>query len=327
MKPWGELTRLGRLRRLHRLARRALAEYRVPVSRVELITEDLNAVYRVRTGSGDGFVLRVGATGPIGHDVGQVRCEVTWLQALASHTDLAVPVPVPSRSGDLITEVSDPGVPDARTCVLFEWLPGRTVDGRITAGSLEAYGRLAAGLHRHAARFRFPQACRPLSYDRVFPFDEPVVLFDDGVLSPARRTLFRAAEQLVSEAIARLRAAEPMRILHGDLHVWNVLVHGGVAAAIDFEDLVMGWPVQDLGIALYYLSLRPGYREMLNAFRRGYEEVAPWPDHTGDEITAFIAGRTLVLANDVELLVRAGDEFDRAGFMERAEWRLREILS
>jgi Ser/Thr protein kinase RdoA (MazF antagonist) len=327
MKPWDELTRLGKLRRLHSLATRALRSYDIRPDRVTLLHEELNAVYRVADAAGNRFVLRIGTTGPIGHSPDQVRCEVAWLQALRSGTGLAVPAPVPATSGDPLSVVEAPGVPDPRTCVLFRWLPGTQLADRLTTSNLAAYGALAAGLHVHGRRFVPDPELRPLAYDRVFPFDEPVVLFDPGVLAPGRRSLFRDAEALVAGAIDRLRGAEPMRILHGDLHVWNVLVHRGIAAAIDFEDLLMGWPVQDLGIALYYLHARPGYEDMKAAFRSGYETVAPWPERIGGEIAVFIAGRTLVLANDVVLLERAGDDIDAPAFFDRAERRLRDILA
>lgn len=327
MKPWHELTRPGRLRRLHALARGALEAYGLESAEVVLLAEDLNAVYSVRCADGRRYALRVGTAGPIGHSVDQVRCELAWLQALASDTDLAVPVPVPTTSGELLSVVQGAGVPDPRTCVLFGWLPGIRLKGHLTPANLEAYGSLAAALHEHAARFAPGSDLHPLTYDRVFPFDEPVVLFDRGVLAGDRRALFREAAALVDAAVDRLREEEPPRFLHGDLHVWNVLVHRGVAAAIDFEDLLMGWPVQDLGISLYYLHMRPGYGDLLAAFRSGYEALAPWPERARREIETFIAGRALVLANDVELLRRAGDEVDDAAFFDRAEARLRTILA
>ena len=90
-----------------------------------------------------------------------------------------------------------------------------------------------------------------------------------------------------------------MRLLHGDFHVWNVLVHRGQLAAIDFEDLMWGWPIQDIGTAFYYLFHRPDFAAVRDGFRRGYEQVSPWPEAEPGDLETFIAGRALVLANDV----------------------------
>ena len=118
-----------------------------------------------------------------------------------------------------------------------------------------------------------------------------------------------------------------MQIVHGDLHIWNVLVSRWGLGAIDFEDHLWGWPVQDLGVTLYYLEGHDGYRERLAGIRRGYETVAPWPERYPGEIAAFIAARTLVLANDVILLEREEEPgLDAGAFFARAEARLRRLL-
>ncbi|HSG85509.1 MAG TPA: phosphotransferase, partial [Candidatus Limnocylindrales bacterium] len=250
-------------------------------------------------------------------------------------TGLRVPVPVPNRAGDAVTRVEVRGVPDARDCVLFDWVPGRQLDDDLRPDTMAAYGALAAQLHEHAATFRPSPTFEIVRYDRVFPFDQPVILFDPAhtsFVTDAQREVFRAGAEVVEGAIESLRAREPARVLHGDLHRWNVLVErrsGGAApalAAIDFEDLCWGWPVQDLAIALYYLHEEPTYPEILPAFRAGYESVRPWPDATGDEIATLIAGRAIVLANDVELLEDPEVRADGLTYMARFERRVRRLL-
>jgi Ser/Thr protein kinase RdoA (MazF antagonist) len=316
--PWDSLTRIGRLRRIAALARVALSSYGLEPARLRLLADDSNTIYQVDSEQGR-FVLRVGRGGVIGHSVEQVGSEVSWLAAIARDHAGRAPVPVATPAGDLLVRASHPGVPETRTCVLFGWLPGALLDRHLTRTNLEAYGALAAALHEHAAGFAPASGATPLRWDRIFPFDEPAVLFDEF----PGGSIYRDTADLVAE---RLRSMPgPMRLIHGDLHVWNVLVHRGETAAIDFEDHMWGWPAQDLGVALYYLHGRPGFPDMEAAIRRGYERVASWPEH----VTAFIAGRTLVLANDVVLLAASGEEsdLDVAAFFDRAGRRLRAILT
>lgn len=326
MKDWGQLTRIGKRRRLGALARAALSRYDIGTARIRLLTDDTNAVFRVGTERG-AYVLRVGRGGAIGHSVEQVRSEVGWLAALATQSSARVPEPIASSEGELLVRVAAPGVPEARTCVLFRWIPGRLLDGHLDEPHLEAYGALAAHLHEHARTFVPGDTAAPLRWDRLFPFDEPVILFD-AALPARRRSLYGDAADLVTDHIARLGASEPMRLIHGDLHVWNVLTHRSTAAAIDFEDHMWGWPVQDLGVALYYLHGRPGFADMITAVRRGYERIAAWPAERQEHVMAFVAGRALVIANDVRLLDEAGeDDLDVAAFFARTDRRLRAILS
>lgn len=330
VKPWEHLTRIGRIRRLRALVERALEEYDLGVVAMRLITDETNTLFRLRAGDGAEYVARVGLDGPIAHSLEEVEAETAWLAALERDTDLAVSRPVPDRRGRLVVRLGLPGVNEERNVVIFRWIPGSLLDDRLTPENLEAYGRLAAALHLHAAGYR-PEARAPLpTYDRVFPFDEPVVLFEPAhgeFLPPDRRALFEEARSLVADSIGLLQAREPMRLLHGDLHVWNVLVTPTGLGAIDFEDLMWGWPVQDIATSMYYMQLRPDFTAVRARFRAGYEQLAPWPEQDPGEVDVFIAGRALVLANDVLLMMDDPLEtFDVPAFFTRSENRLRNVL-
>jgi Ser/Thr protein kinase RdoA (MazF antagonist) len=329
MRDFYQLTPSGRARRVRRVAVRALESYDLGVRTVRLLTNETNGVFRIDATDGQRYVLRVGRGGTIGHSSAQVRSEVEWLMALARDTDLRVRVLVPNAVGGMVTQVEVDGVPGARDCVLFRWLSGRPLDRALTRPNLVAYGTLAARLHEHAGTFRPSPEFSIVRYDRVFPFDQPVVLFDPALaisVSEAQRAVFKAATERVQGTIEILRRREPMRVLHGDLHRWNVLVDRAGVSAFDFEDLTWGWPVQDLAIALYYLAWEDGYPDLLAAFRTGYEGIRPWPDETGTEIDTFIAGRALVLANDVQLLEEPEYKVEASAWMARFEGRIRALL-
>ncbi len=325
---FSDLTRHGRARRLRLVARRALEERGLEDCSLAFLGDDTNTLFRARTAGGEGFVVRIGVHGPIAHSPEETTAETAWLTALR-RVGLTVPEPVPDRRGRLVSVLSAPGVEGARVVVVFRWLPGILLHERFTPENLAAYGRLAARLHGPAAAFR-PPGDPPLPcYDRLFPFREPEVLFAPNpgpLLPPDRLAVFARAATRVERAIAR-RRGEPPRLLHGDFHVWNVLVHRGQLAPIDFEDLMWGWPIQDIATAFYYLHQRPDFAEVRDGFRRGYEQVAPWPEAEPGELETFIAGRALVLANSVLLMppdTTAG--LDVPEFFARAERRLRAIL-
>lgn len=328
MRDFYTLTERGRARRLRGLAFKALEHYDLSMARLRLITNGTNGIFRVDTTDGQKFVLRVCLAGEIGHSAAQLNSEMLWLAALGRDTDLTVPMPLPARSGDLFVTASAPGVPEPRHCVVFGWVPGQDISERLTAPHIEKWGAFAARLHAHGAAFQPPPEFQIVRYDRPFPFDEPVVLFDEAhraLLPPPREALFRQALARVEAAIRRLcGSGEAPRVLHGDLHKWNVRVSRGRIGAVDFEDLMWGWPVQDIATTLYYHQLGDDYPAIRAAFRRGYETVSPWPERVPGEIDTFIAGRALVLANDVLLMPEW--QAEAPAFMARAEKRLRAIL-
>jgi len=327
VKPFDGLTEGGRTRRLRRLALAALEQYDLEVASVRFFARHSNSLFVVKTDGGERLILRVGVNGPAGHPRTQVESELMWIEALSRDTDLVVPEPIKNRAGSSVTSLAVDGVPDERNVVVFRWIDGRISDESVSAAAMRSIGVLAAKLHRHGATFRPAPSFSVLTYDRVFPYDEPVVLLDgdhDGLMPPTRQAVFREAHDQAMAAINQLRRAEPMRIIHGDLHRWNVKIKGGVAAPFDFEDLLWGWPVQDIAITWYYQWSRNDFRSLNDAFRDGYETVVQWPERYPGEIDRLIAGRTLVIGNYV--LIQPEWRFAAGETLDRGERRIRDLL-
>lgn len=302
MKPYNTLTVNGQARRLRRLAFTVLRQYDLQVERLSLVTNDMNGIFRLDVHSGQKYILRV-TLPETGHTRDHITAEMDWLAALARDTDLSVPRPIPARDGSLVVEAGAPGVPEPRLCAIFTWVPGTNLARHITPPNLSRLGELMARLHIHASTYQPPVGLSLLRFDRVYPFTDPVVLFDEvytALFSPRQRLIYRQAYDRVQSAIDRLKAgAEPMRILHGDLHQWNVRYYRGVLSPIDFEDLMFGWPVQDIATTLYYFIDSPDYHFFHDAFQTGYTRQCPWPERHPSEIDTFIAARGLGMVNFV----------------------------
>ena len=89
-------------------------------------------------------------------------------------------------------------------------------------------------------------------------------------------------------------------MVHADLHEDNAFIQpdGGIAI-LDFDDCMLGWPVQDLGVTVWALSAHDAFLELERALREGYERVAPWPERVPGEVRVFAAARSLNMANYV----------------------------
>ena len=61
---------------------------------------------------------------------------MTWLQALNAGTDVPVPKPVLNKNGRPITTTQIEGVPGVRHGVLFDWIPGRPLEERLSPQNL-----------------------------------------------------------------------------------------------------------------------------------------------------------------------------------------------
>jgi len=328
MKPFSSLTVRGQARRLRTLALNALTCYDLELARLRLVSNDMNGIFRIDTCAGRKFILRV--TLPQGgHNLDHVAAEMDWLAALARDTDLSVPVPLPAKDGSLVVEAAAAGVPEPRLCAVFSWVPGKDLVEDMSTANIARLGELMARLHSHALSYRPPAGLSLLRFDQVFPFPEPVVLFDPPYASlfpPKRRAVYQQAIDWAQESIQRLIASgEPMRILHADLHQWNVRIARGVLSPIDFEDLMLGWPVQDIATTLYYF-LDENYARLRAAFQEGYTRHGAWPERQPGEIDSFIAARGVGLANFILNDPNPEWKSQAEEFIELVETRLRRLL-
>ena len=317
MKTWEELSERGKLGRMRTLALRAIEQYDVEVSKLSVIGGFTNALFRVDTPTGP-LALRVDLLED--HSEADNDIELEWLDAISADGVINVGAPIRTRSNHFYTYAEAAGVPNPRRCTLFTWVPGGPIADRPNAGVFEAYGRLSAQLHNHGATYR--PAVRPMEWDRVFYYPEevdPVVyhLHADRFPSGGLEVVERAIE-IVTPVLASISEHQ---IIHGDLHIWNVHARRNEVWALDFEDVMWGSRAQDLGISLYYLRNRPDGAELTESFRRGYEQVSPWPA-TETELAMFVAARALMFVN----LIFNLELSDRDEFLARLVTRLQKFL-
>jgi Ser/Thr protein kinase RdoA (MazF antagonist) len=327
MKPFHALTNQGRTRRLRHMALAALDRYDLEPTQVSLLTVETNALFDVRTAS-DRYVLRINA--PNARTICEIRSELAWLGALRQDTDLVVPEPVPTRDGEGVVTAEARGVPEARHCVLFRWIPGRLLGDRLSPDTARALGGVLARLHQHANTFQAPAGFSSTRLDTAWTFGKPGAVYDDGpdvLWPPARRHPVRQAAARVQVLLDELYAkSEDLRFLHIDFHPGNIKRLGDDFAVLDFDDSRWAYPLQDIGIALFYLLDEPNYQELKRSFLEGYSHVRPEFSVAPDKLDVCIAARQIDLLSYV-LHGNVLSSDDLAAWLERVEQRLKKCLA
>jgi len=298
VKPFEELTKLGRVRRMRNLARAALGAYDLDFEHLFLARYAGNALYRVyshddrgRGGAGGlfepgQFLLRIHWPGYREKDA--IGLELAWLSALRQERDLPVPEPVPTRDGDLFVEMSSPGIPDPHCCSLLRWVKGRRIGDRAVCKHYAAQGRLMADMHGVSETWRPPEGAGSREYDwnglfkeipaLGLPVEDVWSLLPDDCLSP-----FESVAHRVRGVMDTLQARrDTYGLIHADLGVdANLLFWRGHPRAIDFDELGFGYWIYDLAVALEHCREQrdfPSYRDaLLNAYSEsrtlGQEQV------------------------------------------------------
>ncbi len=302
-----------------KVAFEALRRYDVSPLRVRLAAESFNSVFRVTTASAV-YALRVGAVLQI-HPEGTAAVEAAWHRRLRQQ-GVCVPDVMPNADGELATLVRDGQAEhEPRICILFDWVPGRSLRSNLTERRSAALGRLSARLQQDAAAWSPPGAGEVLQADRVLYWRLPEQLS----LAGSRfgfGTLFVDAQARAQSVLDWLwqNPPHPPHLVHGDLSPQNVIVsprHGLVP--IDFQDTVRGFDIQDLSITVAALRRCPHGDRLVDAFRSGYAECRPWPDVSPALFDSLIAARALHQMNlTLNLADIDGLESYVAGHAERA---------
>ena len=305
MRPFSALTERGQALRLRRMALAALSHYELPLKKVRLVANHLNGIFRVDTEEGEVYALRISE--PTWRTDDELQTELRWLQRLSHETTISVPQLFLNTEGTLITRVTCEGIPEPRRAVLMSWIRGRLLSEHLTAQNFTKLGVLAARLHEHAAQWIIPPELNVRVRNSLYVRGETDELHErNRELFPEKSyAIFEHVREQVQQAYERLyRDGQGVRIIHADLHQENVKVFRGTLHPFDFEDVILGYPVQDIAQTfsdlLFFSSLdNMEYQLLRDAFIQGYSSYLPWPEAYPGQIDTFMAGQQLWRTNFV----------------------------
>ncbi|WP_299445113.1 phosphotransferase enzyme family protein [uncultured Phycicoccus sp.] len=292
---YDELDEAAQIEALRPVAREAATAFGLEVQRLEPVLHAYNTTFRVDTVDGRRVALRVGTNSK--STPANVTAQQAWQEAIATETDVAVPRPLRTGSGDWFVTTSPAGLDRPVLVTAASWLEGE--DARDHAGTEWAHslGRTTALLHRHATDWSLPAGATLPRFDDPL-FGDPEVLPSAAGLSRAERGVVEEGLGRAREAFARVYADAAVLPLHADLHGGNLKWHQGRIAVFDFDDAGLGVPVLDLAITSFYLR-RSAADGAEAALRAGYAEVSPLPEVDPADLEALVASRQLLLANDL----------------------------
>ena len=310
MKPFRELSRRGRLRRLRALASTALTAYGLDGARLSFIQYGENTIYRVdvpgssaSTGSSipyipNRYVLRIHAMG----DVEAIASELTWLAALNQEAGLPVPAPVATPEGKLLATITTPGMPHGRVVSLMRWLDGQRYRNGLRTKQLMALGQVVARLHAFSAGWQPPSGFTRPHWNWEAQLGGSMFEHSREELVASMPSQLQEPFQAVSQEARRVMeglGTEPdaYGLIHADLYPENVLFKGGEAFPIDFEDCGYGYWMWDIAVALCQWAWSKDWERMRDAFREGYARLRILPEAQWANLDLFVATQiaTMVL--------------------------------
>jgi Ser/Thr protein kinase RdoA (MazF antagonist) len=286
------------------IAERALPRWGIESSRLSLVANAENCVFRVETPDSRTYVLRIHRPGY--HSLAELESEFIWTQAL-SDAGISVSVGFPTLDGSGYAEEPAPDGDSTRLVGLIEWVDGQILNDVIEresgtdqiANRFEQIGRIAARIHNQASAWSPPRGFVRHQFDVPgFVGDTPFWgrFWDVPILRPRQRAvLLRARDGIESLLGDYGKSPEIYSMIHADLHPKNfVITESGGLHVIDFDDAGFGWHQYELAVALSELEEEPYFAEIQQALVTGYRSLRPLSEEALSLIPLFLVIRSLV---------------------------------
>ena len=280
------------IKQLEAFSFQILSSYPIDVKSVVSINYEYNATLKVETTDGQLFALRINTNSPRTPE--NLRAEIAFVRLLAEDGRVKVPHPIENREGNFYTSILHEASGRMFHCVLYSWILGEELEEEPqNEQQLFALGAAMATMHLAVEGFDLPEGSSLPIFDDPLWWTEDFLLSEKSVLDAEAKDLISQALAAIKSGVAKFYANGTPRVIHADMHGGNALWYEGSLSVIDFDDCGIGFPLQDLATALYYLDTP----EQDAAFRQGYESIAPVPQCSEKEMSMLFLQRRIVLLN------------------------------
>ena len=268
--------------------------YDLKPTALERLDTERDDTFRVTTSRGE-LVLKVAHPQD---DPSVIDLQLAALEHAAS-VDPGLPLQrlVRTRAGERAVESA------GRIARVYEWMPGQLARSTSpTPAQLNASGVMLGRLNLALSTFEHPAAGRSHAWDlRQLP------ALRELPANPGTAEILERFDRLVLPALENL----PHQVIHNDFHPGNLLVDAAssdyVTGILDFGDVVRSARINDLGIALAYLSTSVSPWEAAQPMIAGFDSVVPLLDGERAILPHLVAGRLVQRVLLSELLSRTGE--------------------
>jgi Ser/Thr protein kinase RdoA (MazF antagonist) len=268
-----------------------LAGYGLSEVEVKCINYEFNATFSVVTGAGDKYALRINVNST--RTLENMHGEIEFVNFIARVPGLKVPRPVANSRDSYISSIRHAESGKEVSGILYTWLEGEEIGDEPTHAQLIEVGAAMAKMHQSSRQFNPSQAAQLPTFSDWLWGTEDFLLSDKSLLTPEHLAAIKSAVEIIEADTRDLFAANPIQVIHGDLHGWNLMWHEGELFIFDFDDCGYGVEAQDIAVALYYLDTPEQDAALLD----GYKSIRPLPIYSEKAMKALLLQRRLLLLN------------------------------
>ena len=321
---------------LEELAQQTLPEWSLENAELKFVRLSENVTFRVDKDS-QAYVLRIHRSWY--HTREELDSELVWTKALRE-SGIDVPVPLLTNSGEGFVTRPLPGTDEMRNIGVLRWVDGDLLGDVLRRdpkdlGTLcdyfERLGAIAASIHSQAAAWNIPDGFKRHSFDvDGFVGEQPFWgrFWELPQLKPEQRKLMlKARDGIATTLVSYGKPEETYSMIHGDLHMHNIVAGEHSLHVIDFDDAGFGWHQYDLAIAVNGYSGSKEYPAIVAALLNGYRSRRAFDAEAEALLPLFLLIRTLVFLGWVHQRPEVGHEERMPQLIENACHRIEEFLS
>ena len=272
-------------------AREILAEYSLHEVEISCINYEFNATFEVVTGNADKYALRINVNST--RTPNNMQAEIEFVNFVSRIKGLKTPKPIANNRDRYITAVLHAESGKTIYGILYTWLESEEIGDKPTHEQLVSVGAAMATMHQRSRQFQLSDAAELPTFSDWLWGSEDFLLSDKSLLNREHFTAIKDAIKIIEDDTRKLFAANPIQVIHGDLHGWNLMWHEGELSLFDFDDCGYGIPHQDLAVTLYYLDTP----EQDEAILEGYRSICELPAYSKAQMNSLLLQRRLFLLN------------------------------
>lgn len=265
------------------VAKLAVDRYDIQLQVLSFLAEETNILYKLSDQKGNQFLLKIFQDNSSSLEENLI--EVHVMNLINEKGGISIPSILSAIDGSKIQEIKLDEDSTTLRVAIYSWLEGEDLDGNENDERFIQLGELTAKLHDATYGEHVPETFSPKRWDNVFYYEHDTVVYKD---KKHQQYLSKEYHDIMDRMIPYLNKQlsayyemneKHLQFIHSDLNPWNILVDGDEMHIIDFGDVLLGLPLHDIAILLYYYRYdeEVNFEDVIQLFFKGYEKIRPLP--------------------------------------------------
>lgn len=300
MKRFDQLTELGKKRRLYKVVQLALQQYDLTIISIRYYTEATNILYLLK--DNNGFLYACKIFEESSSKIEDNKAEAYFINQVDKLTSLNIPSIIPNNDGSDISIVNSDLFKQPIRIAIYKWLRGIDFDGHETPKRFFQLGQIMATMHEVTKKLKLPLGISPKKWDSIFYFRNEKPIFHTEQYKKYYKDEISFLQKTITysdEKLLEFYKNTPPQLVHGDMNPWNIMLYKNQLRIVDFEDVILAYPVHDVAIFLYYYKYdqKFDYIKVKEQFFSGYKSITRTADFSQFDIDFLINARQLNFLN------------------------------